>query len=142
MNKIINKPHLFFWGLIPLCLIIGFILKSSGINIDFYGGNFTISYWPLFIFSSTFFGLIGINYFALNIMNKPNKRGLTITHLGLQILAFILLFFYIYQTQKENTSFHTDFLNLTLLIAVFIFLIASFIHLINFFLSLLSKNDD
>ena len=142
MKKIINKPHLFFWGLIPLCLLFGFFLKSSGIEIDFYGGNFTINYWALFVFSATFFGLIGVNYFALNIMNKPNKKWLTIVHLSLQTLAFVLLFFYIYQTQKENTNFHLEFLNLTLLIAVFIFLTASFIHLINFFLSLISKNDD
>lgn len=142
MNKIINKPYLFFWGLIPICLIIGFLLKSSGMNIYYYGGNFVINYWALFVFSSIFFGLIGINYFALNIIKKPNKRGLTIAHLSLQILAIILLFFYIYQTQKENTNFHSDFLNLSLLIAVFIFLIASFIHLINFFLSLISKNDN
>lgn len=139
MKKIINKPHLFFFSLIPLCLIIAYFLKSSGIEIAIYGGSFNISYWILFTFSSIFFTLIGINYFALNLINKPAKKWLTIIHIVLQVFSFILLFFYIYQTKKETTNYHQDILSVSLIVASFLFLVASFFHLINFFLSITSK---
>ena len=140
MKKIINKPYLFFWGLVPLCLIIAYSLKSSAIKISYYGGNFTIGYQVLFIFSTIFFALIGINYFSIKLMDKKVKKSLTLIHISIQTISLFLLFFYIHQTIKETTNFHADFLNTLLVVASFLFLIATFFHLINFFLSLLSKN--
>ncbi len=139
MQKIIQKPYLFFFGLVPITLILGFLFKKSGIDFDYYGGTVSINYWSLFLISSVFFALIGFNYFSLKWMNKQPKKWLTIIHVFLQIVSLLLLLYYILQTNSATDLQQKDVLNFILFIAFFIFLIASFIHLINFFLSLFLK---
>ena len=89
MKKIIRKPHLFFFGLIPVFLIIGFINRNIpiDINISFIYYLINVDFWCYV--SAVYFGLIGINYLSLNIIKKEPKKGLTITHLVLQILCLL-----------------------------------------------------
>ena len=91
VKRIINKPHLFFFGLIPICIIVAFFSGNKTIDLNIDGTYFVteIKYWCYF--SAVFFGLIGLNYFSLVWTKKPPKKWLTITHLFLQILALVFL---------------------------------------------------
>lgn len=146
MKKIISKPHLFFFGLIPIVLILGFIYKAEVIDINISYMYFMVKYNNLSYFFAVFFGLIGLNYFSLYWGKKKPFKWLTIIHLLLQTFALVLFF------TKDNWNWlgkndspaelniTVDYSNLVLLLSISIFIISAFIHLINFFGSLISKS--
>ena len=135
MNKIISKPHLFFFGLVPVFIIISLFSNDNAFTISIEATYFVIPYFPFFIFSAIYFTMIGINYFSLVWADKPPKKWLTTIHILLQILAIILLF-----TPNILSSF-SKYSNSIIVISFLIFLLSAFIHLINFFTSLLLKTE-
>lgn len=135
MKKLIQKPHLFFWSLIPILILVSIIFRNTTVSYSYF--NLDLKF--LCYLTAIFFGLIGFNYFSLLWANKIPKKGLTIAHIILQVLAILFFGFYSYQSENKETAFHEDFLFLTLLCSLLLFITATFIHLINFFLSLLSK---
>ncbi len=141
MNRLINKPHLFFFGLTPIVLILGYFLKNKSYNIVYYGAIFPINYFDFFLISTIFFSLIGINYFSLSLVKRKPKKGLTIAHLVFQSIALILLVYYILQTGNTTNTSNESVLNLTLLSSFFTFLISLIIHLAIFFMSMLLGKD-
>ena len=146
MKNIISKPHLFFFGLIPIILIVGYIYKDESIDINISYAYYLISYKQLSYFFAVFFGLIGLNYFSLYWAKRPTKKGLTIVHMVLQCLSLLLFFtknnwnWLDQEVYPEGINISADYSNLVLIIAFFIFLISAFVHLINFFISLLIKS--
>ncbi|WP_347175358.1 hypothetical protein [Polaribacter uvawellassae] len=146
MKKLIAKPHLFFFGLIPIVLILGILFKEEAIDINVSYTYFVITYNNLSYVFAVFFGLVGLNYFSLHWGNKTAKKWLTITHIFLQTIALILFFtknnWNWLGTDKysEEINTTTDYSNLILAFAILIFIISAFVHLINFFSSLFSKS--
>ncbi len=146
MKKIISKPHLFFFALIPIVLIVGYVFKSKNVDINISYSSFIISYSNLSYFFAVFFVLIGLNYFSLYWGQKKAIKWMTITHMILQVLALLLFF------TKDNWNWLgknnypselnliADYSNLILVLSILIFIISAFIHLINFFVSLISKS--
>jgi len=146
MKKIISKPHLFFFALIPIVLIIGYVFKDNVIELNISYTPLRISYRNLSYFFLIFFGLIGLNYFSLYWAQKKSIKWMTGTHIILQTLALLLFF------TKDNWNWlgennnptelnlTADYSNLILVLSILIFIISAFIHLINFLVSLISKS--
>nr|WP_298993404.1 hypothetical protein [uncultured Polaribacter sp.] len=146
MKKIIRKPHLFFFGLIPIFLIIGFINRNIpiDINISFIYYLINVDFWCYV--SAVYFGLIGINYLSLNIIKKEPKKGLTITHLVLQVLCLLPYLYAVLNLDENGNLPNSSFFNSVEFNYIFIggfllFITSIFVHLINFFSSLLLKRD-
>ena len=143
MKKIIAKPYLFFFGLIPIVLILGFIKREESIDINVSYIYYVVGLNTLSYFFAVFFGLIGLNYFSLLWANKKPKKWLTIFHLLLQSIALLLFF-----TKnnwnwlgKSELNYSFDYSNFILILSLVIFIISTFIHLINFFVSLFLKRE-
>ncbi|APG64224.1 hypothetical protein LPB136_02060 [Tenacibaculum todarodis] len=141
MKKIAEKPHFFFFGLIPVSIILGFIFKNNSLKIAYYGGDFSINYWNTFLIMAVFFSLMGLNYFALNWAKKRSKKWLTIIHILFQTLSLILFVIYILKIDNVKTENEADIINIILFCSLLLFVISVFIHLINFIISLISKED-
>lgn len=139
MKKIISKPHLYFLGLIPIIFIFGYLNKDQPLNLEYFGGTFSISFWSVSLFSCVFFLLISFNYIALAWTNKPPKKILTTLHLITQTLSFGVFYYY-------KIMFHSALgepynqVNVYLVLSFLLFFLASIIHLINFFTTLISKS--
>jgi len=132
LRKIIVKPHLFFFGLVPLFVILGLSKKENYINLSFNYLIFDLDISLICNISAVFFLLIGFNYYSLYWVQKFPKKSLTISHILLQLLSlipFILLVF----------SFNFSQTYLVLIGSFIVFLFSIIIHLINFFTSLLLK---
>mgnify|MGYP005992033665 CR=1 FL=1 len=145
MKKLISKPHLFFFGLIPVAIIIALLLKNEEIVFSYYGANIVVQLKFIYYLSAFFFCLLGFNYFSLYWANKTPKKKLTIIHIILQVVSFILLITYknwswLSSANQTNENFMIDNSNFILFISFLFFLLATFFHLINFFLSLFSKS--
>ena len=140
VKKIIAKPHLFFFGLVPIFVFIGLINREKFININIDYFYFDIKINLLCYLSSIFLLLIGFNYFSLEWANKKPRKILTIFHLVLQIISLISFFILIFSINTKG-SFEIEILNnyLFFLVSFLIFLLSVFIHLINFFTSLFLK---
>ena len=146
MKKIISKPHVFFFVLIPIVLIVGYVFRSKNIDIDISYSSFILSYSNLSYLFAVFFGLVGLNYFSLFWGQKKDIKWMTRTHIILQVLALLLFF------TKDNWNWLgtnnypselnliADYSNLVLFLSILIFIVSAFIHLINFFVSLITKS--
>ena len=89
LKKIISKPYLFFFGLVPLFVIIGLLNMKSYINLSIDYLNFDLDISLLCNISAVFFLLIGFNYYSLFWVQKEPKKSLTITHIILQLISLI-----------------------------------------------------
>lgn len=146
LKKIIQKPHLFFFGLIPIYIIIGFIKRNTPIdlNISYIYYLINVDFWCYV--SAVYFALIGLNYFSLNWAQKYPKKWLTITHILLQIISSLPYLYCIFKLDQSGDLREGKFLwfiNLEsiLFFSFILFLLSIFIHLINFFTSLFFKRD-
>ena len=144
VNKIITKPHIFFFGLVPIFIILAFLSKDKTLDINIYDIYFVITNYHFFLFSAIFFAMLGINYFSLYWAEKTPKKWLTIGHISLQIISFLFLLTrnnwnWINSKSYSEIGIINDNSNLIIFIAFLIFLLSVFIHLINFFTSLFLK---
>ncbi|WP_397446838.1 hypothetical protein [Polaribacter sp. R77954] len=146
MKKIIQKPHLFFFSLIPIFIILGIFKRniSIDINISYIYYLISVDFWCYI--TAVYFGLIGINYLALYWIKKKPNHWLTATHIILQIICIIPYLISVFHLDDTGNLMYTnipfkDNLGSILLLSFFIFLASILIHLINFFGSLLLKSD-
>lgn len=139
MQKIITKPHLFFWALIPLMAICAFIFKDSLLRISYYNGVLDIKFRFLFLFSAIFFLLIGFNYYSLQWIQKFPKKWLSIAHILLQSIAILILVYYASVIDQTSSANDVEQLNMYFFFAFVLFLLATLVHLVNFFSALLLK---
>jgi len=144
MKKLITKPHLFFFGLALLFVIIAIVKGENSLEINISLAKFDIQVKTFCLISSLFFVLIGFNYFSIIWANRQPIKWLTTIHIVLQILALAP---FIYLLSTENNSSETNTNNdLKLLIATnfigfLLFLLATLIHLVNFFSMLFLKKE-
>ena len=125
---------------------LGFLNRNIpiDINISFIYYLINVDFWCYV--SAVFFGLVGVNYLSLNLIKKNPKKGLTITHILLQILCLIPYLFAVFKLDENGTLKNTEFLNDIgfenyLIVGFILFILSIIIHLINFFISLLLKRD-
>lgn len=146
MKKIITKPHLFFFGLVPICILFSFLTDDKTLDINIYDTYLVITYFHFHLFSATFFAMIGLNYYALHWAEKPPKKGLTTVHILLQTVAMLLILTnnnwnWIGSQTNSKIQLLNDNSNLVIVLSVLIFLLSVFIHLINFLTSILLKTE-
>ena len=141
MKRIVTQPQILFFFLAILLLVSGILSKGQNIDFALYGGVLKLSTWSVSLFSCVFFILIAINYTSLTLTGKHPKKGLTVTHIALQILSLIPLLYFIFTAHSQRTYEQVSQMNIILLLSFVLFIFASVIHLINFVASLLSKKD-
>ena len=141
MQKIITKPQYFFTLLAITMIVIGLFYKENAIELAISGGIIDLNIWSLSLISSLFFILIAVNYASLTITQKKAKKGLTITHILIQIIALIPLLYFIFNSKSLKTYEEVSGMNVILLLAFVMFLLATIIHLINFITSLVAHKD-
>jgi TRAP-type C4-dicarboxylate transport system permease small subunit len=144
VKRIIAKPHLFFFAIVPLFILLSFIAGDKVIDINIFVTYYALEYHLLFLFSAVFFAMIGINYFSLSWSEKPPKKWITVIHLALQIIALILLFTnnnWNWISEKSFNGIETmnDNSNTIIMLSFLTFMLSVFFHLINFFTSLFTK---
>lgn len=137
---------MFFFGLIPIYLILGFLNKNVPIdmNISYIYYLINVDLWCYV--TAVYFGLIGINYLSLSLIKKNPKRGLTTAHIILQILCVLPYWYAVFKLDEEGVLENESFFNsvdlkLLLIIGFLLFILSGIVHLINFFSSLVSKTD-
>lgn len=144
MKTLIKKPHLFFFSIIPLFIIVGFIKTGDVIDVSIYNTFFAVevNYWCYF--SAVFLGLIGLNYFMIHWLKKPLVQILSLFHILFQIAALVPFMFCVFLINEKRSSYSNiisvqiDFYQI-LTISYILFLVSFFLHLLNFFISLVSK---
>jgi len=146
LKKIIQKPHLFFFWLIPIFIILGFVKRNIPIDISISYIHYLINVDFWCYITAVYFGLMGINYLSLHWVKKHPNNWLTSAHIILQITCLIPYLISIFNLDETGNLIATDIpyqenLSSILLISFFIFLASIVIHFINFFSSLLLKGD-
>ena len=145
MKRIFTKPHLFFFSLVPISILLAYIFNTKEIVFNYYDAYFVAELKYIYYLSAFFFGLVGFNYFSISWADKKPIKNLTIIHILLQVVSFTLLISYKnwswLQSENEiNKDFIIDNSNFIIFISFLLFLLATFFHLINFFLSIFSKS--
>lgn len=146
VKKVIAKPHLFFFGFIPVFILLAFLSGDNTIILNIQATSLVIENYYLYLFSAVFFAMIGINYFSLVWSEKPPKKWLTIIHLALQLIALFLLFTsnnwnWIGNNYPNEVLMMNDNSTIILSLSFLIFILSTFFHLINFFTSLFLKTE-
>lgn len=141
MKKMIQKPQYFFLLLAVLLLVSGLINKGEVILISFESYYLNLDVWAAGLFSSIFFLLIAVNYASLTLTKKRSKKGLTIVHIVLQVIAIIPFLYYFFTADVKRSYEEIEFMNAIIVLSFVLFLLASFIHIINFMMSLLLKKE-
>lgn len=146
MNSVIKRPHLFFFGLIPIFFLLGFLKRDIPIDISISYIHYLINVDFWCYITAVYFGLMGINYLSLNLIKKYPNKWLTIAHIILQVICVLPYLYAIFNLDESGNLnnkqiFETDSFSNILLLSFFIFLVSFILHLINFFSSLLLKTD-
>ena len=141
MQKLLQKPYLFFFGLVPVTLILSFLFRNKTIDITYYNGELSIKYLSIFLLMSVFFILLSFNYLALKWAERKPKKWGTIFHILLQFISLILFVIYAFKIDAATTIQQADILNIMMLLSIALFILSIFIHFINFFVSLLMEQD-
>ena len=143
MKKIIAKPHIFFFILIPVIICVGQFNREKYIAIDISYIQNKIHYDSMTYFFALFFGLVGLNYFSLYWGKKTPNKWMTTIHMLLQMLALLLFFTkdnwnWLHQdTTSTELNLIINYSNVMLILSLCLFIFSAFIHLINFFTSLI-----
>ena len=144
MKTIIKKPHIFFFSLVPLFIIIG-ILKTDGIiDVTINNTFFAIKthYWCYF--SAVFISLIGLNYYMLYWAKKQTIHILSLFHIMFQVASlvpFIFCVFFLNSKTVFTSSFLSDSIDFYAILSVsyILFIISICLHVLNFILAFLKK---
>jgi hypothetical protein len=141
LKTIIKKPHIFFFSLIPIFIIVG-ILKTDGvIDVTISNTFFAIKahYWCYF--SALFICLIGLNYFMLYWAKKQTVHILSLFHIMFQVAALIPFIFCIFFLNTK-TVFTSNFIYNSidfyaiLSVSYILFIISICFHVLNFILTI------
>ena len=141
MKKMINKPQYFFLILAILVMISGYVNEGKVIPISFESYYINLDVWAAGLFSGVFFVLIAVNYFSISITKKTAKKGLTIAHIILQLIAIVPFVYYFFTADVKRSYDEITFMNAVIVLSFILFLLASLIHIINFLASLILKKE-
>ncbi|WP_405396541.1 hypothetical protein [Maribacter sp. Asnod2-G09] len=91
MKKITQSPHLVFWVLIPVILLIGFIKPDKTLDINIHDTYLVIDLINLAVSISIIFGILGFGYWVIIKLNRKLLNWLTVIHLLITIIGFLIL---------------------------------------------------
>ncbi len=140
MNKLIEKPHLFFLLAIPIILLIGVLRADAVLDINIHDTYYVISYMHFAILVSILFGIIGIGYWIMQQTNRKLSKWLSWIHIGLTfggtLLVWILTKFY--QTEIMEYEFNAH-LTLIITLIILLMLVGQIIFPINIIYGMIKK---
>ncbi|WP_291963249.1 hypothetical protein [Maribacter sp.] len=147
MTKITKTPHIVFWILIPIILLIGFLKPDKTLDINIHDTYFVIGLISLAVLISIIFGILGLGYWVVIKLNRRLVNWLTIIHLTITVIGFfsiILIFFSLPSIEQDGFSYNFEnFLEMQVIV-FYIFSLVLYIqplYLINIIIALLSKTE-
>lgn len=145
MKTIIKKPHIFFFSLIPIFILLAIIKKNGSIDITINNTFFAVktNYWCYF--SAVFSGLIALNYYMLYWAKKQTIHLVSLFHILFQFAAlvpFIFCIFFLNTKTVFTSNFLSDSIDFyyLLYISFILFIISVCFHVLNFMLAFFKKN--
>lgn len=144
VKKLIRKPQRFFFGCIPIFLLIAILSGDRSISVHLFDLYFMLSIRSISLFSSYLFLLIGLDYSVLYWIERPPQKTLSALHIFLQIIVIIPYLIAVYFTYKNvDLTDHPLFpfvdFNTVLLLSFTVFLVSILVHLLNFLISIFVK---
>lgn len=144
--KIFEKPHLIFWGAIPLLILISFIRKtemeSSALDINIHDTYFVIAHSHFTFITCLFIVFIGLIYYFLYKSKRELNPWLTLVHSLVTILAalFLMYPFHLMKTEQyEGFPTMSSDINVEIVIALLVMVFIQMILLVNVIFSFLRK---
>jgi heme/copper-type cytochrome/quinol oxidase subunit 1 len=79
--KLLKKPHLIFWAVIPLLLFQSFYQDNQTLDVNIHDTYYVFSQQQSLVLLSLFFGLTGLIYWLLKNFNFKTLILLNVLHL-------------------------------------------------------------
>ena len=146
MHKLITKPDLIFFLLIPVILLMGIMSGDTTLEINIHDTYFVIAHFHVAVLISILFGIIGVGYWLMKKSNRKLSKWLNWTHIVLTIGGLIAIFRIPYLSLGSDTQSqfpHFDELEKKNSILTSIILIITFgqlMYLINLIIGIFIKN--
>ncbi|WP_405208233.1 hypothetical protein [Aquimarina sp. LLG6339-5] len=140
LSKLLKKPYLLFWGIIPLLLLLSYYEADQTLDINIHDTYYVFSQQQLMILVSIFFGLTGFIYWLLERFNFKTVTLLNLLHLiftiGLILINSIQELLADYFLGKSYyTNSHVP--NTSIWLFILIISIGQIIFVVNIFLAIL-----
>ncbi|AXT57884.1 hypothetical protein D1815_19785 [Aquimarina sp. AD1] len=138
--KLLKKPYLLFWGIIPLLLLISYYEADQTLDVNIHDTYYVFSRQQLIILISILFGLTGFIYWLLERFNFKTVTLLNLLHLiftiGIILINNIQEFLVDYFLGKSYyTNSHVS--NSSIWLFILIISIGQIIFVVNIFLAIL-----
>lgn len=138
-----NKPHLLFFGNIPLLWLITVVLPVKVIDIQWHDTYFVIPFYHLVIPVSIILGGIGLLYWLFS--EKLMIKWMTVFHTLTTILP-ILAFFIIngFSSEEEADYIAADMISRSkpYFILLLLFLFGQILFVLNLLIALFKKTEE
>ncbi|WP_273276156.1 hypothetical protein [Maribacter polysiphoniae] len=141
MKRIVEKPFIFFWALIPLVIIIGRFLHDTTFDINVHDTYYIITYGGLTNLVSILLGLIGLGYWIFYYLKRKLSYRLNAIHILITALGPIGIWIVSnfhreiipgsdFQSIMKDSEFNDNLLLLTFIILL-LTILGQVIYLIN-----------
>ena len=143
MNKLIEKPHLFFFLAIPIIMLAGILRGDQLFDFNVYDTYFVIASFHLAILISILFGIIGIGYWITQKAGGRLSNWLNWIHIGLTLGGTLVLWILnkFYRTGIEENEFNHN-LTYSIIIVVFLMIIGQLVFPINIIYGIIKKRNN
>ncbi len=136
MSKILKKPFILFWIIIPLIIILGHSKKDHTLDFNVHDTYYVVSQYHVSIIFSKFLGIIGLLYFILirlkcNLSNTLNLIHWFCTFVGITFLLDVFSFFNLNFFIEERYYTNTNIPNVTIFYYLLLMLLGQVIFVIN-----------
>jgi len=146
LKKLFQKPHLAFFALIPLILLMGFLNPAAGLDINVHDTYIVISYKHIAIFLAYLFLVLGLGYWVMQRTHRKLSQWLNAIHIILTIGGLTGLFLMpnvAFSTKLQSASPLFDGLilqNVVPVVLTILIALAQLLYIINLIIGILRKD--
>jgi len=146
MNKITQVPHIAFWIIIPILLLIPFLNFDKTFEINIHDTYYVFDIIYIAIILSIFLGFIGLGYWMIFKIKMQLINWLTLVHVIVTIsgfLAIIIINLYTPELiQDDSSSNFASFLGFRTIsfYTISILIYTQLFYLFNIIISLFKKS--
>lgn len=146
MKKITEAPHIAFWIIIPILLLIPFLNFDKTFEINIHDTYYVFDIIYIAIILSIFSGFIGLGYWVIFKIKMQLINWLTLVHVIVTIsgfLAIIIINLYTPELiQDDSSSNFASFLGFRTIsfYTISILIYTQLFYLFNIIISLFKKN--